>query len=89
MYSRTTTIINQTGLHARPASDFISATEEFSSEIWIQKPEGQKLNAKSIVMVLFGGFKQGDTVIISAEGEDEQASVDALVSLIESGLNEL
>jgi len=89
MYSRTTTIINRTGLHARPASDFISAAEEFSSEICIQKPGGQKLNAKSIVMVLFGGFKQGDTVIISAEGEDEQASVDALVSLIESGLNEL
>jgi phosphocarrier protein len=89
MYSRTTTIINRTGLHARPASDFIAAAGEFSSDIWIQKQEGQKLNAKSIVMLLFGGFKQGDMVVISAEGEDEQTSVDTLVALIESGLNDL
>jgi len=89
MYSKTTTIINRLGLHARPASDFIAAAGEFSSDIWIQKPEGQKLNAKSIVMLLFGGFKQGDTAVISAEGEDEQAAVDTLVSLIDSGLNDL
>jgi phosphocarrier protein len=89
MYSKTTTVISRTGMHARPASNFIAAAGEFSSDIWINKPEGKKLNAKSIVMLLFGGFKHGDTVIISAEGEDEQAAVDSLIALIDSGLNDL
>ena len=89
MYSKITTIINRTGLHARPASDFINAAEEFSCDIWVQKPEGQKLNAKSIVMLLFGGFMQGDEVIISAEGDDEQSAVESLVALVDSGLNDL
>jgi phosphocarrier protein len=88
MYSKTTKIINPTGLHARPASDFIAAAGEFSSDIWIQRPNGDKLNAKSIVMLLFGGFKQGDTVILSAEGEDEGKAVDVLTALIDAGLNE-
>lgn len=85
MYSKTTLIKNRTGLHARPASDFIDTANVFVSDIWIQKPDKKKFNAKSIVMLLAGSFSQGDTVIISAEGSDEKEAVDKLTELIDSG----
>lgn len=35
MYSKKTTVINRTGLHARPASQFIEMAKRFSSRIQI------------------------------------------------------
>ena len=90
MYEKTTMIRNRSGLHARPASDFIGCTRNFQSKIWIRRPgETEKSNAKSIVVLLTLGFCQGDEVAISAEGEDEREAVDSLIALIETGFGEV
>ncbi|NLC78590.1 MAG: HPr family phosphocarrier protein [Ruminococcaceae bacterium] len=89
MYSRVTTVINETGLHARPASDFVKVAKEFASKITIRNiAGGETVNAKSIVSILTAGLSKGVEVELCAEGEDENAAVDALVALIESGINE-
>ncbi len=91
MYTRQTTIANVTGLHARPASDFIAAANKFNSEITIRRLQGEdteEANAKSIVHLLTLGLSQGDDVEIGAEGEDEQEAVDSLVALIDSKFGE-
>lgn len=88
MYSRTTTIINETGLHARPASDFIKAASGYASDITIKKVDGAPVNAKSIVLLLALGLSQGTQVEISATGADEQAAVDGLIALLDSGFGE-
>lgn len=89
MYSRSTTIVNETGLHARPASDFIKAANGYESDITIKKVDGAMgINAKSIVLLLTLGLAQGTAVEISAEGPDEQAAVDGLITLIDSGFGE-
>lgn len=87
MYKRTTTIINETGLHARPASDFTRAASAFASEIMICRLDNDSrlVNAKSTVLLLTLGLDKGSEVELSAEGSDEKAAVDALVGLIESG----
>lgn len=89
MYKKTTTIINDTGLHARPASDFVKAAGKFSSKITIKRAgDDSEANAKSIVFLLSLGLGKGTEVEIAATGDDEQEAVDALVALIESGFGE-
>ena len=89
MYSKKTTIQNRTGLHARPASDFISLASKFKSKIVIRKiEEDEEANAKSIVMLLSLGLGMGDEVEIYAKGEDEVGAVDSLVALIDSKFGE-
>ena len=91
MYSKRTIIINETGLHARPASDFIQEAKKYVSKVTIANldtPEEAPVNAKSIVMVLSLGMGQGTHVEVSASGEDEQLAVNNLISLIDSGFGE-
>ncbi|MEG1777434.1 MAG: HPr family phosphocarrier protein [Angelakisella sp.] len=89
MYSKKATIQNRTGLHARPASDFIGCASKFKSKIVIKKiADDEEANAKSIVMLLSLALGQGEEVEITAKGEDEVEAVDALVALINSKFGE-
>ena len=66
MYRRTTTVINRTGLHARPASQFTNAAKAFDSRISIRnlslKEQDNIANAKSIISVLTLALVQGSEV---------------------------
>ena len=88
MVKKETVITNKTGLHARPASDFVLLAKKFESRITICKEGGEPVNAKSMVRLLAECIGQGTMVEITAEGNDEQAAVDALVALVESGFGE-
>jgi phosphocarrier protein len=91
MYAQQTTVINQTGLHARPASDFVTEAKKYASKITIRNLSDDSavaVNAKSIVRILSEGMGPGTNVEISAEGEDETAAVDGLIALINSGFGE-
>jgi len=87
MISETITITNETGLHARPASVFVSTASKFSSEITIQTAD-KTINAKSILAVLSLGISKGTEIILSAEGSDEQEAINALLELARSNFNE-
>lgn len=91
MYSKTVFIGNPSGLHARPALDFIACAKKFSSRIYICElgKEENTVNAKSIVSLLTLSLTQGKKVVISAEGPDEEEAVEALTTLIESELDEM
>lgn len=89
MYSKTTVVKNRTGLHARPASEFVACAAKFSSKVTIKKLGAEKeVNAKSIILLLSLALVQGTEVEISAAGEDETAAVEALVALIDGGFGE-
>ncbi len=89
MYSKETTVINPSGLHARPAAEFVAAAKRYRARISIQRSgEEDAVNAKSIVMLLSKAFTNGDCIRILAEGEDESAAVDALIALVEGGFGE-
>ncbi len=89
MYTRETTIINKTGLHARPASEFVKTAEKYSANISIQKKGNPKTgNAKSILSVITLGFAEGTGVILTGDGSDEIEAVDALIALVDAGFGE-
>ena len=89
MVKETVEIINQSGLHARPASDFIQAAMKFKSKILIgRESEEQRLDAKSIITMLSLGLSQGEKIELVCEGEDEEEALQTLVDLINSGFGE-
>ena len=87
IYVKEVTVENQVGLHARPATFFIQKANEFKSSIWVEKEE-RRVNAKSLLGVLSLGIVGGTTIRIIADGADEQAAVDGLIKLVESGFAE-
>lgn len=87
MFSKEVIVQNQVGLHARPATFFIQKANEFKSSIWIEKDE-RRVNAKSLLGVLSLGIVGGINIRIIADGADEEAAVDSLVKMVESGFTE-
>jgi phosphocarrier protein len=71
MITKQTTIINKTGLHARPASDLVLMAKQFESKVTIRNIEknGEAVNAKSIICLLAEGMGQGTKVEIVTEGQ--------------------
>ena len=74
-------LTNEEGLHARPAMDFVDEAQRFKSAIHVLK-DGQKASAKSFVGVMGLGGCQGDEIEVVAEGEDEEAAIGALHSVV-------
>ena len=85
-----TTIRNPSGIHARPGALFVRAAAGFGSKITLENLDrgGAAVDAKSILSVMQAAVGRGQTVRLTAEGDDEDAAIDALVALIESGLGE-
>lgn len=81
------TIKNASGLHARPAGMFVKKAAEFKATVEVIAKD-KTVNAKSIMGIMSLGLAQGDQLTVVANGEDEEAAVNALVELIESGFGE-
>lgn len=91
MYVGKAVVINKTGLHARPAYEFVNMAKRFESNIMMRRLDGsdtEAINAKSIVFVLSLGICEGDKIEIVADGDDEKEAVEALVKLVASGFGE-
>lgn len=85
-----TSILNPSGIHARPAAAFITEAKKYTSKITIINLKTQKsADAKSMLKVLTLGLVKGTQIQLSAQGEDEEDAVAALLRLIESGLGEV
>jgi len=87
MISQQITIINKLGLHARAASKLVNQANQFESEIYIDR-DGNRVNAKSIMGVMMLAASKGTEILLEAEGEDENACLDALVELINNRFDE-
>ncbi len=88
MLTKKLEITNKTGLHARPASDFVMEAKKYASKVTICREGGTPVNAKSIVRLLAEGIGQGTKIELSTEGEDEEAAMVTLAAIIESGFGE-
>lgn len=89
MYEKKTTIINEAGLHARPASELVKKAKTYEANVTIRKlNEELSVDAKSLLRVLAGGFIKDTQVAIAADGSDEVKAVEELVGLVRSGFGE-
>ncbi|MGB8169684.1 MAG: HPr family phosphocarrier protein [Chthoniobacteraceae bacterium] len=76
-------ILNELGLHARPAAEFVRAVQEFKSEITIRKGDGGDVfSAGSILEVLTANLDCGSRMTIEAVGPDAAAALDRLAELL-------
>ena len=87
MISRSVTINNSVGLHARPATFFVQKANSYKCSIWVEK-EDCRVNAKSLLGVLSLGISKGMTITLIADGNDESAAVLGLAELVDSGFSE-
>lgn len=87
MTERTATIVNELGLHARPAAQFVRTASQFTSSIELLR-DGSAVNGKSIMGVMMLAAEHGAVVVVRADGPDEVEAVEALVALIQRGFGE-
>ena len=81
MAEREVVVVPEAGLHARPAAKFVKTAKGYSSDIVVIK-DGTEVNAKSSLRLMTLGAKHGDKITIRANGDDEEAAVEALADLI-------
>ena len=81
MVEREVVVVPEAGLHARPAALFVKEAKSYGSDIVAIK-DGVEANAKSTLKLMTLGAKHGDKVVIRAEGEDEEAAVEALAAIL-------
>jgi phosphocarrier protein len=85
--TRTVTIVNALGMHARAAAKFVHLAGRFSAKIRVAR-QGREIDGKSIMGLLLLAAARGVALTLSADGVDEQQAMEALVALIESGFGE-
>mgnify|MGYP001456116620 CR=1 FL=1 len=90
MPSRTVTICNVKGLHARAAAKFVKCAEAFQAEITVETLDNpaEQVGARSILGLMMLGASKGTVLELKAEGPDADQALDALVLLIESRFEE-
>ena len=87
MISRSVTVVNPLGLHARAAARFVHMAARFQSQVRVAR-DAKIMDGKSIRGILLLAAARGTTITISADGADEQAAVAALAELVDSGFGE-
>ena len=71
------TITDPVGIHARPAGLLVKAAKALDSTVTVEK-DGRSAAATKLMALMGLGIKGGDTVTVSVEGGDEQASLPAM-----------
>jgi phosphocarrier protein len=79
--SREVEIVNRLGLHARAAARFVQVATRYRARVTVSR-DGRVMDGKSILGILLLAASQGTRLLVSADGDDEKAAVDALERLI-------
>jgi phosphocarrier protein len=87
MFEKIVTIQNRAGIHARPSALLVQASKDFKANIFLEKGN-DRINGKSIMGILTLGASYGTEIKIIAEGEDEEAAVEAIAKLFDSKFEE-
>jgi len=81
--TRSVTLINRDGLHARPAADFVTLASTFDASVTVNG-----VDATSLLGIMALGLSRGMTAEVSSSGPQATEAVDALSTLLESGFGE-
>ncbi|EMA41283.1 phosphocarrier protein HPr [Halococcus hamelinensis] len=82
MTERTVTVVPEAGLHARPASQFVQTANEYDCDIEVGAADGDLVDARSMLAVTSLGVGHDEEVRLVAEGDDEEAALDALETVL-------
>ena len=85
--TRTVTITNKRGLHARASMAFVTLATAQPCELTVEK-DGTSASGTSILDLMMLGAAKGDSILISAEGDGAESAVEALAELVEARFGE-
>jgi phosphocarrier protein len=87
MAERTVTILNENGVHARPAAEIVKTAGKFASNITIVRDD-LEVNGKSIMGVMMLAAECGSNITLRATGADADDAVEALAQLVAARFGE-
>jgi len=87
MITKDILIINRLGLHARAATKLAKTAGQFGSKITVQFGNSNA-DAKSVMSLMLLAATKGSTLIVSSDGKDEQAALQAIEDLINDRFGE-
>lgn len=85
MKSFSYTVKDELGIHARPAGMLVKEVKNFQSKVTLEK-DGKSVDASRLMAVMGLGVKKDQTVTVTVEGDDEDASCDAIKAFFETNL---
>ncbi len=88
MIKKKVTIVNDAGLHARPAAALVKLASKFESDFYIHM-YGYQVNGKSILGVMTLAAEKGAELELELKGPDEKKALEAITELIENGFGEV
>ena len=90
MRSTERTVLNPSGLHARPAAMFVRTAAGFRSKVTLENLERgtAAVDAKSILMVMGAGVSKGHRIRVTADGADEDDAITTIEAFIDGGMGE-
>lgn len=87
--SRTVTIVNVKGLHARASAKFVTFVSRLPEGISVEvEKDGQSVTGTSIMGLMMLGAAKGSEIIIHVEGEQAELAIEKLVGLVVDGFGE-
>lgn len=88
MIEQTVKIINNAGLHTRPAATIVKLASKYKSEFYLSK-DGLKINGKSIIGVMTMAAEKGSEIVLTFEGEDEEDAAKEIIDYFNRGFDEM
>ena len=85
--TRELTIVNKSGIHARPAAMFVKIANRFGCDIFVEK-DGEKINGKSIMGLMMLAAGPGSKVTLHVKGVDAAAALNELEALVQRKFDE-
>lgn len=87
MKTKSLTVTNPKGIHARPSALIVQAAQEFESSI-IFELKGERADARNIMDVLSLGAFHGDVLQVTVNGCDEEAALDRIEEIFALNFND-
>jgi phosphocarrier protein HPr len=76
------TITNPQGFHMRPMSSFVQLAGKYQSTVHVVRPDGQRIDGKSMLGLLGLAAEQGTILTLEVSGPDAQTAIEALAELM-------
>ena len=88
MIEKTVKIVNNAGLHTRPAATIVKLASKYKCEFFISK-DGLNINGKSIIGVMTLAAEMGSELLLTFEGSDEKEASEEISDYFNRGFDEL
>jgi phosphocarrier protein HPr len=88
MIEKSVKIVNNAGLHTRPAATIVKLASKYKCEFFISK-DGLNINGKSIIGVMTLAAEMGSDLLLTFDGEDEKEASEEISDYFNRGFDEL